>query len=533
MSTMMQSNDGPDQSAETLASLSPLPILGLDGDGRVRLWNAAAETLFGWSRREIIGLPVPAIGEQERAAFFSSLTASLLRGETRVDAGSWKKKSGEPVQVEFSAARWNIPNATASGFLLVLTNLSEQRQFGEERAQLREAADRARAEAESAARYREVVEAAADAIVKVDANGRIVLVNRATELLFGYTREELVGQPVEIQVPQPYRRVHGGHRTAYSKNPVTRPMGHGMTLRALKKNGTEFPAEISLSPVQTGEDIRTLAIVRDVTERKRIEDQMRAMEHEFNQTLAAKNDELRIRNREIERADRLKSEFLASMSHELRTPLHTVIGFSQLLAEGIQGPLNEKQRRFVDHIHRDSQHLLELINDILDLSKIESGKIELRREIFEAISEVQGVAESISHAVASKSIRLEIAIDDNPVLNADKVRFREILFNLLSNALKFTPAGGRILVDTTPAESGFCCFRVQDTGIGIPDGQEEAIFDKFYQIGSTTKGVREGTGLGLSITRHLVELHGGRIWVRSEPGKGSCFSFTIPLNEKK
>jgi signal transduction histidine kinase len=306
-----------------------------------------------------------------------------------------------------------------------------------------------------------------------------------------------------------------------------------MTLHAVKKDGTEFPVEISLSPIHSAGEMRTIVIVRDVSERKRIEEQMRSMELQFNQALAAKNDELRTRNREIERADHLKSEFLASMSHELRTPLHTVIGFSQLLAEEIQGPLNEKQRRFVDHIHRDSQHLLELINDILDLSKIESGKIELRRDVFAAAPEVRGVADSVGHGIASKSIQLEVRIEGDCVLNADKVRFREILFNLLSNALKFTPPGGRILVDTAPADPGFCCFRVQDTGIGIPSGQEQAIFDKFYQVGSTTKGVREGTGLGLSITRHLVELHGGRIWVRSEPGKGSCFSFTIPLGESK
>ncbi len=516
---------------KALASVSPNPVIALDSRGLIRLWNTAAEVLLGWKESELLGSPLPILGEAASTEFVKSLAATLLhRDYPRV---VWATKTGVSIETGFRIVEWTGPDGARSGFLLIVTNLSEQNQVAEEKAQLQKDAVTARAEADEAARFRELVEAAPDAIIKVDSHGKIALINRATETLFGYTRDELIGQPVEILVPAVYRGVHVGHRAAYMENPVARPMGHGLTLHAVKKDGTEFPVEISLSPVHTAEEVRTIAIVRDVTERKRIEQQMRAMEHQFNQTLAAKNDELRIRNEEIQRADRLKSEFLASMSHELRTPLHTVIGFSQLLAEEIQGPLNEKQRRFVDHIHRDSQHLLELINDILDLSKIESGKIELRREVFEAAPEIRGVVESISQAAGSKSISLEMNIDGDPAVDADRVRFREILLNLLSNALKFTPLGGRILVDSGPAEPGFCCIRVQDTGIGIPEGQEEAIFDKFYQVGSTTKGVREGTGLGLSITRHLVELHGGQIWVRSEPGKGSCFSFTLPLGENK
>ena len=529
---MIQAVGVPYPAVSALASLCSWPVIGLDGDSRVRLWNGAAEALFGWTASEVEGAYPPMTVDQDEP-FADYLRAAMLHRNARLETAVWKTKSGASLEVGFRIAQWNLPDSSRPGFMLVLTNLSEQKQIADERAQLRDSAAQSKAEAQSAERFHQLVEAAPDAIIKVDASGRMVLVNRATESLFGYARQDLVGQPVEILVPRAYRHAHENHRAAYARSPVSRPMGHGMTLHAVKKDGTEFPVEISLSPIAAADEMRTIVIVRDVSERKRIEDEMRTMEHDFNRTLAAKNSELQTRNEEIERADRLKSEFLASMSHELRTPLHTVIGFSQLLAEEIQGPLNEKQRRFVDHIHRDSQHLLELINDILDLSKIESGKIELRREVFEAAPEVRGVTDSVSPGAASKSIQLDVQIDNAPLLDADKVRFREILFNLLSNALKFTPAGGRVLVDTAPAEPGFCCFRVQDTGVGIPGGHEEAIFDKFYQVGSTTKGVREGTGLGLTITRHLVELHGGRIWVRSEPGKGSCFSFTIPLNETK
>src|SRR6185312_5582994 len=285
--------------------------------------------------------------------------------------------------------------------------------------------------------------AAPDAIVKVDSRGRIVLINQATESLFGYTRDELIGEPVEILVPPAYRHRHESDRSEYSKNPVARPMGHGLTLSGVKKDGTEFPVEISLSPVQTADEVGTIAIVRDVTQRRRIEEQMRAMQHHFNQTLAAKNDELQIRNREVERADRLKSEFLASMSHELRTPLHTVIGFSQLLAEEIQGPLNDKQRRFVEHIHRDSQHLLELINDILDLSKIESGRLELHPEMFRAADAIHETIDGLRPLAVQKQIEVREVLDRDLNISADRVRFKEIFYNLISNAVKFTPEKGQ------------------------------------------------------------------------------------------
>src|SRR6185312_8940096 len=290
--------------------------------------------------------------------------------------------------------------------------------------------DRARKQAEAAQRFRVLLEAAPDAIVKVDPSGHIVLMNRATETLFGYTREELLEQPVEILVPAASRGAHIGQRTGYWKNPQTRPMGRGLTLSGVRKDGTEFPVEISLSPIDAGGEMRVVAIIRDVTERRRIEQEMRAMEDRFNRELKDKNAELEKRNREVEEADRLKSEFLASMSHELRTPLHTIIGFSQLLLEEIQGPLNEKQRRFVGHVHRDSQHRLELINDILDLSKIESGNIELRLETFEAAAEAASVLEGIHGEAESKSITLRLESAGSYTLRADLRRFREVLLNL-------------------------------------------------------------------------------------------------------
>jgi signal transduction histidine kinase len=252
-----------------------------------------------------------------------------------------------------------------------------------------------------------------------------------------------------------------------------------------------------------------------------------AAEARFRARLEAANQELEVRNREIERANRLKSEFLASMSHELRTPLNAIIGFSDLLAEEAPGPLTEKQQRFLGHIRDSAQHLLTLINDILDLSKIEAGRLELRREEFPvaaALAEVLPVVQSLASA---KSVTLEAESCPGLMISADRVRFKQILCNLLSNAVKFTPEKGAIGI-RLEREAPWARVTVWDTGIGIPPGEQQAIFNEFYQVGTTTRGVREGTGLGLAITRRLVEQHGGRIWVESEPGKGSRFIVQVP-----
>jgi signal transduction histidine kinase len=232
---------------------------------------------------------------------------------------------------------------------------------------------------------------------------------------------------------------------------------------------------------------------------------------------------------QLEAASRHKSEFLANMSHELRTPLNAVIGFSEVLQERMFGELNDKQMEYVHDIHASGKHLLSLINDILDLSKIEAGKVELELSTFHLPSSLEGTLTLVRERATRHGIDVSLAVDDRlGDMVADERKVRQVLLNLLSNAVKFTPDGGRVEVRADAVDSAVQ-IAVRDTGIGIASEDQELIFEEFRQVGNDLFRKREGTGLGLTLARKFVQLHGGRIWVQSEPGKGSTFTFTLPL----
>jgi signal transduction histidine kinase len=269
--------------------------------------------------------------------------------------------------------------------------------------------------------------------------------------------------------------------------------------------------------------------------RKRAEEALRTLNQDLERRvdertaeLASLNRELEGRNREVERANRLKSEFLARMSHELRTPMNAIVGFSDLLAEQAEGPLGEVYQGYVEHIRDGARHLLELINDVLDLSKIEAGRIELLLQRFLASESLSEVLSVIRPLAEIKKLEISNRVPGDLAVYADRTRFKQVLYNLLSNAVKFTPEGGRVWIEGTQ-NGGHVSLAVSDTGLGIPAAEHAAIFEEFHQVGTTTKGIKEGTGLGLAITRRLVELHGGRIQVESQPGRGSRFTIRLPL----
>jgi signal transduction histidine kinase len=238
--------------------------------------------------------------------------------------------------------------------------------------------------------------------------------------------------------------------------------------------------------------------------------------------------EIEDKSRQIEAANRHKSEFLANVSHELRTPLNAIIGFSEVLGERMFGELNEKQAEYTEDILSSGRHLLSLINDILDLSKIEAGRMELEVTTFHLPDAIENALTLIRERASRHAIRLERVIDDRlGEFTGDERKVKQVLVNLLSNAVKFTPEGGQIKVEANLGDSAVI-VSVTDTGIGIAPEDREAIFEEFRQVGSNYAQKREGTGLGLALTRKFVELHGGKIWVESEVGKGSKFTFTLP-----
>ncbi len=245
--------------------------------------------------------------------------------------------------------------------------------------------------------------------------------------------------------------------------------------------------------------------------------------------VAERTEELQITNIELEKANRLKSEFLATMSHELRTPLNAIIGFAEVLRDEITGTLNTEQKEYIGDIHSSGQHLLNMINSILDLSKIEAGKLELHYEEFSVKEAINEVLNTIVGFSDKKNIGINTNIhEDIHSLSADKIKFKQIMFNLLSNAIKFTPEHGRVSV-VAERMNHHVKISVTDTGIGIKQEDMDKIFEAFRQLDSTYARKYEGTGLGLTLTKRLVELHGGKIWAKSEYGKGSAFTFTLPI----
>src|SRR5216683_4022845 len=315
---------------------------------------------------------------------------------------------------------------------------------------------------------------------------------------------------------------------------VAEPIVHLATIAGIVSRDKDYSVRATSTGNRDEPDILIQAFNEMLEQIQQREGALQRAQHELEQRvrerttqLAVTNKELDLRNREVERATQMKSKFLASMSHELRTPLNAIVGFSDLLAEGTPGQLNDKQKRFVNHIKQGSAHLLQLINDILDLSKIEAGQLELHCECFHVKDALLEVLSTIHPLAMAKNIQVEHILEIDRPAYADRVRFKQILYNLLSNAVKFTPQDGRISIACAEDED-FVCISVTDTGIGIRAEDQGVVFEEFRQVEGGKDSTQEGTGLGLAITKRLVEQQGGKISLASELGKGSRFTFTLP-----
>lgn len=486
-------------------------------------------------------------------------------------------------------------------------------------------------------KFAQLLDAAPDAIVVVGEDGMIDFVNTQTEHLFGHTRGELVGQDLEILIPERLRSGHGAHVTRFLANPAARPMGSRLELFGRRKDGTEIPIEVSLSPVRSESGVTVSAAIRDITARKRAEAEVklnserlasavesmqdafalfdaedrlvlcnsvyrRLLGESLNGPLAGESyerlldaclrqtnlpdrdafreeclvdrhertrtfdiqmtdgrafrvtsrptaeggvvkviwdltkderraEDLRSARAEAEGASAAKSEFLSSMSHELRTPMNAILGFAQLLQKDKREPLSARHQERVHHILKGGEHLLRLIDDILDLSRIEARRVSISTEPV-SVAEVLGeVHTTLDPMAARQGIRLEVGPvpTDVPPIAADRVRFAQILMNFGSNAIKYNRAAGKVTFEVSSPDAGHVRVTVQDSGMGIPLDKQSKLFQPFQRAGQEA-GPIQGTGIGLVITKRLAELMGGRVGFRSVPAEGSAFWVDMPVH---
>jgi PAS domain S-box-containing protein len=388
---------------------------------------------------------------------------------------------------------------------------------------------------ESEARFANIVESARDAIISFTDDRRITLFNSAAEEIFGFAAAEALDRPVDELL----RFAGGDEHAPKAGSPPTRdgddddrPAPHGPPTRETvgrRASGEEFPVELSLSTLDASEERVHTVILRDISERRRGEETLRAQAISLAQSaeeLRVLNEELSERTTELEQAIGARSRFYASMSHELRTPINAILGYTSLLIDEIFGPLTEKQAASLERTHKAADHLLELVNDVLDLSKIEAGKMELQIETVGFPELIEDLFVTVSPFAEQHGAELKLETESDPfTIVSDARRVRQILLNLLSNGIKF--GGGRpVQVVWNRGEDGGARVSVTDQGGGIAPEDQERIFEEFVQL-DQQEGA-PGTGLGLPISRRLAELLGGSLTVTSVPGEGSTFNLSLP-----
>jgi PAS domain S-box-containing protein len=473
-------------------------------DGTFLLWNEGARRIYGYDATEVMGrnlrmlhLPSDVESGKVDSIFSEALEKGRWEGVVqRVRKGG----QGFPTRVVFTVRR--DPEGRPIGFLSISKDISEELRLN-------------RRLLDSEEYNRVLIDSAMDGLVTADLRGIITDVNREMERLTGVPRDRLIGHPIsEFVVP-----VGSGERAIQE----VLGQGHltGFELSIRRSDGAVRDYAFNASTLADNQNrVRGLiATLRDVTDQKHLREQ-----------LEAQNRELQLQNDRVIEANRLKDEFLASMSHELRTPLNSIIGFSDFLLTSEEGTLASDQREYLTHILNSGNHLLSLINDVLDLAKVESGKLQLSPTLTNLQAAAEEVCASLRPQLTERHLELVSEVDPSVrQIVLDPLRFKQILYNLLSNAVKFTPMGGRVEVSIAPSGGSRFALRVTDNGIGIPPNEVGRIFRQFEQLDSGPARRYSGTGLGLPLTQKLVDLMGGSISVKSEVGVGSTFTVRLPL----
>jgi PAS domain S-box-containing protein len=363
---------------------------------------------------------------------------------------------------------------------------------------------------------RMVFEANPDAIVVVDLAGTIIQVNPQAERLFGYRKEELHGQAIEMLVPSRLRERHLTQRRRYAAQPELRPMGSGLELHARRKDGSEFAVDIMLGPVAGPEGELVVAIVRDITERKRAEQQIRQLNQELERKVLQRTAELQAANKELE-------SFSYSVSHDLRAPLRAIAGYSQLLLDHHSGSLDTEGRRLLDTVIAGTGRMGQLIEDLLAFSRL--ARQELRESPVEMETLARAVADEVAKQYAQRSVTVNIS--PLPAARCDPSMMKQVLLNLIGNAFKFTGQRAQAVVEIgAREEAGENVYYVRDNGAGFDMRYAGKLFGVFQRLHRPDEF--EGTGVGLAIVQRVVQRHGGRVWAEGEVGKGATVYFSLP-----